>query len=551
MAVEAEFPTLIQSLTDLISHFLEARLRDSLAILTLTAIVAAGCGNPPPPPVIHATLVVPSAGYVLLKEPVKVIFDRTVKGAKVVTLTPATDVTTTREGKSLLITPASAWQPGTSYQLKLGDVTSTDGGGLKQFSATFKTQPRHGVAGFLVGGQPVTGEPAIPWTAHVTITFTDPMNLQTTQPTVNGQPVAAAAFKWAEDGKSVEIASPMQPYQKYVYGLGGQPAAANGEALTDSAALTVNALPTQPSNSTSGVTAGFKAIPPIQIVIEDSAPSRPQSGFQKADMVFEFLSEYGINRMTAMYFNRVAENVGPIRSCRSINAFLVFGYGGLLMCAGVADGTQHYIPGGGGHGTKPAAAVVEDLNAHQYFYRSNLNVQPHNLYTNAQLAEGLRSVLKPSYDPSTSYVVDPPHPDNAAGQPVPAPSIPVQGIGYSYSEPSQSYLRFDRGSPSTEGTGPQIQVKNIVVMHTAWHFTNWSEDGCCAYSVWYEMTGTGPAEVYSNGRLVRATWHMGSAGQVYMDNTQPIWFSDDASGLPLELNTGLTWVHVVGNGQTG
>jgi hypothetical protein len=63
------------------------------------------------------------------------------------------------------------------------------------------------------------------------------------------------------------------------------------------------------------------------------------------------------------------------------------------------------------------------------------------------------------------------------------------------------------------------------------------------------MLGSGPAEVWSDGKLVHATWHMGSGGpQWYFENHQPVWFTDE-QGKVMELNSGLTWIHVVGNGQ--
>lgn len=524
-----------------------ARLRRAVT-LTLTAILCAACGGNESPPALHARLEVPAIGYVLVKEPLQVTFDRKVKGARSVTLAPATDVTSTAQGKKLLIAPAAGWVPGTTYSLKLGEVTSADGVALKSFQASFRTQPRHGVAGFLVGGQAVTGTPSIPAGAPVTIAFTDPMNVQSVQPTVNGTSLPAAGFKWADDAKSLQVLAPTLPFQTYVYAVAGQMTTAGGEALTDSAALTAHAVAVEPSNAASGIPAGFKTIPPVQVVVEDTADSRPQSGFQAADLVFEYISEYSANRMTALYFNQAPATVGPVRSCRSINAFLVFGFQGVLMCAGVADGTQHYIPGGGGHGTRPAPAVIEDLDAHQYFYRGP-GIRPHNLYTSTAQADQARA--KFPADPSTTYFVDPPHADNGLGQPSEPPSVGLQRVGYSYDGGSQQYLRFEGGAPFTAAeTGAQLKVKNIAILHVPFHYTNWSEDGCCALSVWYEMIGTGAAEVYSDGRLVHATWHMGQAGQDYQSNNTPLWFSDDSTGLPIQINTGLTWVHVVGNGQT-
>ena len=89
----------------------------------------------------------------------------------------------------------------------------------------------------------------------------------------------------------------------------------------------------------------------------------------------------------------------------------------------------------------------------------------------------------------------------------------------------------------------------MVLLHVPYHDAGWVEDeNGGAHSVWYDLLGSGPAEVYSDGQLVRATWHMGDAGQMYYDNHAPVWFTDE-SGAVLLLNTGLTWIHVLGNGQ--
>ena len=99
--------------------------------------------------------------------------------------------------------------------------------------------------------------------------------------------------------------------------------------------------------------------------------------------------------------------------------------------------------------------------------------------------------------------------------------------------------------------GNQLAVKKVVVIHVPFHNAGWVEDvNGGAQSIWYDMNGSGPAEVWSDGKLVHATWHQGTAGQNYFDNTtQPMVFTDEAGNL-LRLNTGLSWVHVVGDGQT-
>jgi hypothetical protein len=100
-------------------------------------------------------------------------------------------------------------------------------------------------------------------------------------------------------------------------------------------------------------------------------------------------------------------------------------------------------------------------------------------------------------------------------------------------------------------TGGAVTVKNLVLMHVPFRDAGWVEDdNGGAHSIWYDMTGTGQAEIYSNGRMIQATWHMGQAGAAFYQNDQPVWFSDQ-SGHFIRLNTGLTWIHVLGNGQTG
>ncbi|HYY46900.1 MAG TPA: DUF3048 domain-containing protein, partial [Candidatus Angelobacter sp.] len=41
---------------------------------------------------------------------------------------------------------------------------------------------------------------------------------------------------------------------------------------------------------------------PAMVQIENSVLARPQAGLQQADLVFEYLAEGGITRMTVLYF---------------------------------------------------------------------------------------------------------------------------------------------------------------------------------------------------------------------------------------------------------
>jgi len=55
---------------------------------------------------------------------------------------------------------------------------------------------------------------------------------------------------------------------------------------------------------------------PLAIVVENHSEARPQSGLDKADVVYEALVEWGITRFMAIYAQQEAAVVGPVRSIR-------------------------------------------------------------------------------------------------------------------------------------------------------------------------------------------------------------------------------------------
>jgi hypothetical protein len=355
--------------------------------------------------------------------------------------------------------------------------------------------------------------------------------------TEDGQSLPGDAVAWSPDLMSFEVPlAGFVPYRSVQLAMDVPP------PVVGPGTLLVTMVATVPANATTGVQPGFRPQTPIMIAIENSGPARPQSGLQDADLVYEYLSEYSVTRMTAIYFSRIPEQVGPVRSCRMINTYLEYAFAGVTMCSGVSDGTGGWIVG-----TTPGSDAMPVIMNGSHAFRVGFAAAPHNYYTSGELATAVRSEFP---QPAGNYAVDPPHADVAAGQPADAPSVAMHSVTYSYDPGSQQYLRYDHGTPFIDRlTGGQIHAKTVVLLHVPFHDAGWVEDvNGGAHSVWYDMLGTGPAEVYSDGLVVHATWHMGSAGQMYYDNRTPVWFTDE-SGHVLVLNTGLTWIHVMGEGQ--
>ena len=506
---------------------------------------------------ITASIPKPKVGYVRVNEPVVVAFSQKIDARSVkMVLEPATEFTLTARGDKLMVTPVGGWRAGQNYSVALKNVKSSDHSlSLGNWKGKFSTQPRVGIAGYLVDGNPVTTEPGtstITPFSKVTITFTTPMKEATASPTVNGSPLDAARFSWAADQKSVAISSPgYVPYQTIKFGIAAQAVTAKGDVATDVQELPAAVTGLEPSNSTSQIPAGFKTLATMLVVEDNAGLARPQLGLQASDMVFEYISEYNISRFTLVYFNNPPPGqIGPIRSCRMINAYLIEAFQGVLMCSGASDGTLGYLWGTTKPGLPGLRVSINDYDKGDHYFRANFKPAPHNVITDAGRILRLR---QESGTPGGPFSIDVGHPDSGAGTPADPPAVPLQGVSYGYDGGAcQCYRPSDHGAARVDllNNGAQLAVKNVVVMHVPFRNAGWVEDvNGGADSIWYDMNGSGPAEVWSAGRVVHATWHQGAAGQNYFENTtQPVVFTDESGNL-LRLNTGLTWVHVVGNGQ--
>jgi hypothetical protein len=521
-------------------------LPTALAIVVLAAASLASCGGQALNPSIAKTRM----GYVRLNEPVVVTFNQKVDPKSVKpALAPKAEFTLVTQSKKALLTPTKGWAPGQKYVLTLSNVEASDHSTkLNSWKGQFNSQPLTGIAGFLIDGKAIpngTTTPTMNPLGKVTITFTAPMKLDTTTPLLNDQPAPSTRFKWAADGKAVEITPAYLPYQTLRFGVSATATTAKGDVANDLTPLTVTTLGLEPSNSASNIPADYKTQAALLVVIDNAGPARPQAGLQGADMAFEYISEYNISRFTLMFFNQPSSQIGPVRSCRMINAYLLDEFHGIQMCSGGSVGTLHYF-----YGDPLLASNINDFDNGSHYFRVGFKPAPHNLYTDQGRALRLRAEQNIGAGP---YVIDPTHPDSGAGTAYDPPAIPLHGVNYNYDSGCQCYLPFDHGAPrvDTDLGGSQVQVKNVVIMHVPYHDAGWIEDeNGGAHSIWYEMNGTGAAEVWSDGKLVHATWHQGAAGQGYYQNTtQPMYFTDEAGNL-LRLNSGLTWVHVVGDGQT-
>jgi len=277
---------------------------------------------------------------------------------------------------------------------------------------------------------------------------------------------------------------------------------------------------------------------PIIIQIENSSQPtvRPQTGMQQADIIYEYISEFGIPRLSAVYWHPPSSLIGPVRSCRLITVQLEQMYRGMIYCSGAND----YVLG---QVWKWPNVVYDYYYMYDYMYRASDRYAPHNVIARpdkitAHTAQANLGAL--------NYDIAPAHPDVPLPGATPATSvaIPQHGAVWRYDANSREYLKWQDGAPFTNvGTG-QVHAKNLIIEHVTSYLDNNPANTGVHHTYnteYYELAGEGAADIYSDGGMIHVTWK-------HPNRDLPVVYYD-ASGNPVDLNTGLTWIHVIGSDQ--
>jgi hypothetical protein len=112
----------------------------------------------------------------------------------------------------------------------------------------------------------------------------------------------------------------------------------------------------------------------VAVMINNFPAARPQSGLNKADIVYEILAEGDITRFLAVFQSEKPVNIGPVRSARDYYIELAKGLNALYIAHGYSPEAKQLLDGN----------YVDNLNGMVYdgtlFKRSKTRNAPHNSY---------------------------------------------------------------------------------------------------------------------------------------------------------------------------
>jgi len=266
---------------------------------------------------------------------------------------------------------------------------------------------------------------------------------------------------------------------------------------------------------------------------------RPHAGLSFADMVFEYYIGMGGNRFIAMFYGQDADMIGPVRSGRMIDPYLVSLYEGILGMEGAYVTVREHIveilgnrvisskelcPGLCDDGRMQVISVFGDSAALTEI------AEDRGVTQQRYILEGM------AFDPDAPA-------DGEAAEEIKIQFSSVNPGEWRYDEESGYYLRWiDDETGQTidmiplvdRVTDEQLAFSNVAVI-----FVNHDEIAPTLHDmdIWDNTDGE-RAVVFRDGQAYDLTWQT-------PNRNQPIQFVDD-TGEIFKLKPGNTWVIVMG-----
>lgn len=267
--------------------------------------------------------------------------------------------------------------------------------------------------------------------------------------------------------------------------------------------------------------------PALAIKVENLPESRPQTGLDAADIVYEEPVEVFITRFIVVYQCHGAPRVEPVRSVRLEDPDVLRQFGRPLL--GYSGGVPKVK-------NKIRAAGIHDVNAihdGQAYHRDPSRVEPHNLYTSTGALWKLAPKGEGAPDPIFTYSTKPPAAPRESWVHLPFSSY--SDVYWRWSRAHHYWLRYHGTVPHTLSNGEQVHATNVVVQVVRVTLSQIT-DVNGVHSPFAHVVGHGKAYVFRNGRMVAGTWSRPSLSDVTTFK--------DARGNVIALEPGNTWVEL-------
>jgi hypothetical protein len=350
-------------------------------------------------------------------------------------------------------------------------------------------------------------DPAMP----LQINFNDTMTVGTVSVTLGTK---VAALKWATDDRSATISTVGIPSGPLVIQLAAGAVDQTGHPMAAPFTLTTGIYYHDREHTTALKYPALIQIPNDEFAVD-------QNGLQAASIVFEYLAEGGITRLTAVYQN--APNlIGPMRSSRFISLKLARHWRGLLFQSGESQATANQAA---------SDPVPQFFDTPGYMFRTGARIAPDNLMITGASVRKAESLY-----PISAFTITKARPTLASGTAVTKISIAEHNSTYAYDPTFGTYQKTENGHLYRDANTHQpLRIEMLITLHTQETLLNIG-DGHGSYIHDYNLDTSGKIDIYYKGRRYAGTWTSTNANE-------PLTFKL-ADGRPLSLPPGLVWIDV-------
>jgi DUF3048 family protein/Big-like domain-containing protein len=350
--------------------------------------------------------------------------------------------------------------------------------------------------------------------ATLKITFNDTMNPSTIALTAGTQP---ATLNWADDRKSATFSTTGLLSGPLTLQIAPGGRDESGHVVASAFSLKTGVYWHDHEHT---VSLRYPAL----IQIPNDSFARDQNGLQAAGVIFEYLAEGGITRLTAIY-QQVPDLIGPMRSARFISLKIARHYRGLLFQSGESEATRSRAA---------QDPVPQFFNTTGYQFRTSSRYAPDNL-----MIKGARvlAAQKDYFNGIASYTLPKARPTMTGGTAATTIYVPEHYSTYKYDKATGTYTKTEQGHLYKDASLKQtLRIEMLVVLHTRESLLDVG-DGHGAHIHDFDLDSSGAVEIYYKGQEYAGTWKSAKP------NT-PLFFSLK-NGQPVTFPPGLVWVDVV------
>lgn len=286
-------------------------------------------------------------------------------------------------------------------------------------------------------------------------------------------------------------------------------------------------------------TAKLKQMPIFICINNDPAGRAAHWGLSQADLVYEYIVDgFSLTRITAMYQSQDAERVGPVRSARYPNIWMVQMYGGVLACSGGSDAIRYLLKNEVGF--PYLDADLDDPNNNLYFQSIGADYRTRLQASTDGVRRWLAAQNLPDNDwnkPGFAFSEQLPAGDSGAATTIDITYPGGNSVEWRYDPTLNGYLRFQGGEQQFDpATNQPILAKNVIVPAAKHEPTDIVEDVLGTKGVNILLHEYGDLRLFRDGKVYEGTWR---ASQ----EAPPKWLG--AGEAPIPLKPGQSWIQVV------